>query len=207
MIYKKSHVAYAMDFASFLVDGSLGEMINKIILFGSVARGDFTKESDIDIFINAPEETEQDIKNQLTLFLSSQVNKLWKQRGITNEISLKVGNLDEWSLKREVISSGILLYGKYNELPKDAKYYMLITLNVTGKKAAQQVRLWRKLYGYKQKIKKKVYSFPGLLVQCGGKKLGKAIVAVPMENRQKIFTLLKENKVPYKLHEFWSDSF
>lgn len=207
MTYKRSHIAYAMDFASFLIDSHIGEKINRIILFGSIARGDFTKESDVDIFVDAPEEDEDEIGKQLTLYQSSQAQNIWKQKGITNEISLKVGNLEHWSLKRSIISSGILLYGKYKELPRDAQYYLLINLDVRNKKQSQQIKLWRSLYGYKQKIGKKVYVSKGLLSESEGKKIGKALLLVPMEKRKSILDLLKERKIRHRLYELWSDAF
>ncbi len=49
-------IAYAMDFCSFLLKSEMANEIKKIILFGSVARGDFDSESDIDIFIDTEKE-------------------------------------------------------------------------------------------------------------------------------------------------------
>ncbi len=207
MMYKKSLIAYAMNFASFIVDSVVGDKINKIILFGSVARGDTTEESDIDLFIDAPENIEKEIMGQLALYQASQAQKLWKHKGATNELSLKVGNLDKWQLKREVISSGILLYGKYSELPKHTTYYLLLTLDVKNKKIAKQVKLWRALYGYTQKVGKKIYRSPGLLAECGGKKIGKALLLVPMEQRKPVLDMLKKHHVRHTLHELWSDAF
>ena len=46
-------LGYAMDFASFLIQNLKNtDKINSIIIFGSVARNDEDKESDIDLFIN-----------------------------------------------------------------------------------------------------------------------------------------------------------
>lgn len=207
MIKRTELISYALNFTSFLLDSPIAEEIRKVILFGSVARDDFTEESDIDIFIDAPQEIEKEVEKVRSLFELSQANKYWKLKGIAQELSLKVGNLDQWQLKREVISSGVLLYGKYTELSKQAEYYMLITVNVKDKKAAAQVKLWRALYGYRQKMGKKVYHSRGLLAECNGEKLGKALIIVPMENRQKIIALLKKHRASYTLHELWSDAF
>jgi len=49
---KSKLIAYAMDFASFLIQKIKNiDNINNIILFGSVAREEADKTSDIDIFI------------------------------------------------------------------------------------------------------------------------------------------------------------
>ncbi len=44
-------IGYAQSFVSFLLDSYVGGKVRKIILFGSVARGDFSTESDIDLFV------------------------------------------------------------------------------------------------------------------------------------------------------------
>lgn len=44
--------AYASYFVSYLLNNLGDSDINKIILFGSVARGEISKDSDVDIFID-----------------------------------------------------------------------------------------------------------------------------------------------------------
>jgi predicted nucleotidyltransferase len=207
MTKRTSLIAYAMDAASFLVDSPTGENIRKVILFGSVARGDFAAASDIDLFIDADEKYEKQIQKTLQLFLQSAINKRWEQKGIKNNISLKVGHLRAWKLRREVISSGVLLYGKYTELPENAEPYLLIrTKDMGKKKTAQQVKIWRALYGYTQKVGKKSYETVGLIQQAGGTKLGRGVFVVPMGQRQDIIQFLNKNKIQYTLHELWSDT-
>lgn len=203
---RSSIIGYTLSFASFLLDSNIGERINKIILFGSVARGDFTEESDIDLFIDAPDALEKDIEKVLTAFRYSKIHETWNLKGVKQEISLKIGDLNKWSLKREVISSGILLYGKYNEIPKNVKYYLMIKMNLKNLKFSNQMKLWRKLYGYKQKMGGKTYIGRGLLEKLEGKKIGKAVIIVPMEKRKEIISLLNENKIKYTVNELWSDS-
>lgn len=207
MTTRTALIGYALSFASFLVDSGVGKEINKIILFGSVARGDFTEKSDIDLFINADEQHEEKIEKTLLLFNSSQIHKMWRLKGVKQEISLKIGRLNQWSLRREVLSSGIVLYGKHSELPEKARYYLLVRMELVNIKVSQQMKIWRKLYGYVQKIGEKKYVSAGLVEKIGGKKLGKGIIIIPMEKRQEILDFLNKNKVKYKVHELWSDSF
>ena len=96
-------IGYALSFASFLLDSKIGDKINKIILFGSVARGDFNPESDIDLFIDADKRLEKEINNLLLLFKFSEAQKVWEMKKVTNGLSLKVGSLSQWGLRREVI--------------------------------------------------------------------------------------------------------
>jgi len=205
MTSRAALLAYAMSFASFLVDSTIGKHLNKILLFGSVARGDFTDESDIDLFIDIDEKYEKDVEKQLLLFEQSQMYKLWQMKGIVHHFSLKLGILDQWKLKREIISSGILLYGKYNALPDSAHYLLLVKINIGKRHVAEQMQIWRKLYGYTQKVGKKIYNSAGLIEKSGGRKLANTLFLVPMEKRQNILQFLRENKIQHTVYEIWSD--
>lgn len=206
MVHRETLISYALSFASFLLDTKIGAKINKIILFGSVARGDFTKESDIDLFIDTKEKFVDEIDKILILFKESQINKIWQLKGANNDISLKNGDLKKWGLRREVISSGIMLYGKYNELPDETRYYLLVQIEVKNKNSAEQMHIWRELYGYVQKVGNKSYVKKGLVEIDGGRKLGKATFIVLMENRKSIIDFLNKNKIRYSLNEVWSDT-
>ncbi len=204
---KYSLIGYAMSFASFLLDSEIGGKINRIILFGSVARGDYSQSSDVDVFIDSDLDIEKAIEKLLILFGASRINETWKLKGVRNDISVKVGSLSTWTLRREVISSGIILYGKYNETPDKAKYYLMIRMDLRNIRVAKQMAIWRKLYGYRQKIGNKVYTGKGLVDNLGGRKLGKAVILVPMENRKDIIDFLNKSKMNYTVNELWSDTF
>jgi predicted nucleotidyltransferase len=198
-------VAYAMDFCSFLMKSRIAKKINRIILFGSVARGDFDRESDVDLFIDCRERIEKEVKKVLKRFELSEVKEKWRLKDITNPISLKVGDLEKWRLRRSIISSGIILYGKYKEMPRDVKYYFLFNLDFRGMERKRKIKIWRELYGYKQRVGEKEYTSKGFLYKVGGKKLEKSMIIVPAENKSKIMGFLKKYKIRYKMSEIWSD--
>lgn len=202
-------IAYSMDFCSFLLKSETGKDIDKIILFGSVARGDFDSESDIDIFIDTEKakETEASVKKIQKAFEKSETYEKWKLKGVKNPISAKIGKLEEWELYRSVISVGILLYGKFEEMPKGAKYYSMLALDFSRMDRNRKIRVWRELYGYKQKIGKKIFVSKGLLENISGKKLERSIIAVPAENKRKILDFIRRNRVRYRIFEVWTDSF
>ncbi|MDO8661398.1 MAG: nucleotidyltransferase domain-containing protein [Candidatus Woesearchaeota archaeon] len=207
MIARTTLISYALSFVSFLLDTIVGKDIQRIILFGSVARGDFTKDSDIDLFVEVEEKQEQEIQKQLVLFRQSQFEKMWVLKGVTNDISLKVGKLQQWKLKRQVISSGMLLYGKYDELPENTTYCLLVQTDVSKNSVSKQMRVWRALYGYVQKIGAKRYEQQGLVQKAGGKKLGKGVFIIPFIHRSEIIQLLNKNNISHKVYELWSDAF
>ena len=64
---------------------------------------------------------------------------------------------------------------------------------------AKKIRIWRKIYGYNQKIGKKTYDFKGLVE----KKLGKGAFITSMENSKEIIEYLKKNKATYSYFDIW----
>ncbi|MBI3034927.1 nucleotidyltransferase domain-containing protein [Candidatus Woesearchaeota archaeon] len=197
---KNELISYAMSFAEFLIkDNDAFKNISKIILFGSVARGDFDKESDIDIFIetNLQDKT---IQKQLDLFNQSKIKEIHNLKGIRNDIVLKVGSLEQWKgLKESIMEDGIIIYGKYEESPKDLKHFTLFKISVEKRKFSLKVRIWRKLYGYKQKIGKKIYVSRGLLQELNCTKLSKGIFISPFQHRQKIIDFLDKGSISYEM--------
>lgn len=202
-------IAYAMDFCSFLLKSEAGANISRIILFGSVARGDFDSESDVDLFIDTEKtkEVESVSKKILKAFEKSETYEKWRLKGIKNPISVKAGRLEDWGLYRSVISSGILLYGKFEEMPEKAKYYAMFALDFGSLKRSEKVKAWRDLYGYRQKLGKKIFVSKGLLEALSGKKIERSVIAVPAENKGRILDFAKRNKIGYKIFEIWTDSF
>src|SRR3989338_7278541 len=88
-------VAYAMHFASFLVEH--GVKARKIVLFGSVASGEFDRESDIDVFVDADKTEGKTVLGLLSSFEKTFGEK-WRLKGIANQLSVTAGDLNskEW---------------------------------------------------------------------------------------------------------------
>src|SRR3989338_5004302 len=123
---RENLISYSANFASFVLDSEHFKDIDRIILFGSVARGNFDVESDIDIFIDTKKDIEKGVKKLIMLFNESEIHRKWLLRGLRNLISVKVGDIEKWNLKRDVISEGIILYGKFKDVPENVEYYLLI---------------------------------------------------------------------------------
>jgi len=200
---QKLFKSFAFSFASFLIEKIDLDEINKIILFGSVARGEATKESDIDIFIDTKNIK---IKNNLPKIINSfyesfMYKNYWELKNIKNEIKCIVGDLEKWKLKRSIISNGITLYGKTMGEIK-GKTFCLFKVNVGGK-INEKLKIWRKLYGYKQKTRKKDYYIKGLIEE--SEKIAPGIFIIPISKSQKIMDFLKKEKLKYQLIEFSTD--
>lgn len=196
-------ISYAIDFVSFLIRKK--PKINKIILFGSVARNEFDSESDIDLFVDT-ELTKNEVESILELYEISEDSRKYRLDGVNNKIRLKVGKLDEWkSIKRGVISNGILLYGKYEEMPKGIRNYALFKILIGKIQRKDKIKIWRKLYGYKQKVGKKVYYSRGLIEENNGRKITPGLFLTPIEKSQDMIDFLKKNKIDYEVKEVFMD--
>ncbi len=205
---KTDMLSYASAFVSFILKPLEESGIKEIILFGSVARGDFDKKSDIDIFINLQNEKDSDeineiVKKQLDKFYKSKISEIWRNKGIVNEFNVKAGVLDKWELKRSVIADGIVLFGRYNAYPENVEHYYLFVFQPI-KDITKRNRVIRRLFGRKEG---KSLS-PGLIEEVKGKKLSPTSFIVPLGSSDlEIIGVLRKEKIDYKIYELWSDQF
>lgn len=196
-------ISYAQYFAAYFADNlskKTLEEIQRIVLFGSLARQEAAKSSDVDIFIEIKKKTkkiEQEINSITNAFYQSREALLFKARGIDNKISLKMGNLKEWEdLYGSIASTGIVLYGPYEakELPSGVQQQIIIYWDKIGKNRGAFLN---KIYGFH--IGKKGYD--GILQKYQGKRLGKSCVILPVQYKKEIFFLIQKHKVHAKILE------
>lgn len=203
-----SEKAYASAFVSFLLEDLSSLDINEVILFGSAAREETDKESDIDIFIDIINEkrekaVEAEVKNSLRRFYKSQIYEQWKLKGVKRDIQAHVGVLDKWALKRSIISNGITLYGRYKELPKGGlEQYTLFVFEPIAD-VTKRNRVIRMLFGRKEEG----YIKEGLLEESAGKQLSQRCFYIPSKAAGEIIKFLNKENVDYRLFELWSDVF
>ena len=202
-------IQYVYDFLSILFDKLKDkEKIRAVILFGSLARGNQRKDSDIDLFIDIikdnKEEVQQIVKESIDEFELKSI-KTWHLKNIKNSIAPIIDDLSssKWTeLRREISSYGILLYGKYKSNITKNKQSVLIEYDLSKSRQKDKMRLLRKLYGYQIKKGKKSYSQEGLNSKIKGEKLNNSIIA-DIENYKLIANLLKEHKIPMKLRTLY----
>ncbi len=200
---KSKLIAYAMDFASFLVQKTkFNDQIKNIILFGSVSRGEASVESDVDIFIDIIEEnkkSEEDIKKCMEDFLrSAKYNHYWKMLDVKNEIKLTIGILNEWKqLQSSIIANGITLYSKFKTTVKEGSYKTLFVWE-NIKPESKRVLFKKQLLGYNQNM----HFYNGLLQKYNGERLGKGCIIVPLEHSNIFHDFFKKNKITVKIKKF-----
>ena len=203
--------SYTHDFLSILyLKNEIIDKISAIVLFGSVARGNFDKQSDIDIFIdvNLPKDIPfiETAVNEAINEFEVKSRGSWHLRGIKNQIKCIVGMLsdDTWKeLKKDIESYGILLYGRFKSGAQDLESYSLFDYSLRDFKQKKRVAFQRRLLGYKSKKKKKVYASSGLIGQLKGTKLENNNLIVPTRSANSLQKFFIENKVTPKIKEIW----
>lgn len=198
----KDLAAYSMDYASFLLNNlpeKQASCITEIILFGSVARGDFDESSDIDIFIDITDQKLEKAINHLTeeFFKSVKFKEYWKLIGIEKKIKPIVGKLSEWKdLRESLVVNGITIYGKYKQLPKKTRHMMLFQWG-SIQNQSNRVLLNKRLFGYVQHSKK----YKGKIELADGEKLGTNCAIVPIEHYSEILNIFRKMKLQVKMRE------
>lgn len=204
--------AYAYDFISQIMDNRIVfESIRKIILFGSVARNDFSEESDVDLFIDVPEEKRDEIQQQIrkekNLF-ETRCKKTWFLRGVDAPIKVVVGDIEssEWKeLHEEIRAYGKILYGQYVIFQKKGKQCVLITYELKKLEQKRKMGLIRALYGYSLTKKGKKYVQKGFLEKVGGTKISANAFLIEKGQLTQVKKILHSYKVPYRLKDMVGD--
>jgi predicted nucleotidyltransferase len=194
----KAYASYFVSYVLYHLKNIQG--ISKIILFGSVAKDEATKDSDVDIFIelNKPDKRlEEEINKILDLFYKSREALLFKAKGIDNKINVIIGKLEEWEeLKESIESTGIVLFGNYISSKTGGRKYAIISWDKIEKNRGAFLN---KIYGFKVKDK----SYKGLIENFEGKKIGKSTILVPIEKTEEIIKLAKLYKTNARIFEVY----
>lgn len=187
--------AYAHSFVSLFIKHTVHlNEIRNIILFGSVARGEASSSSDVDIFIELSKPNKK-IENELTrikndFFDSIIYKQYWKLLGVENDLNIISGTFNEWKgLKNSIISNGILMDGRFVDMP-DGRH-VLIASFCDIKPNSKRVFFNKKIFGYTQKER----HYDGLLDKYNGKKVGKGVILVPIEAQNELKAVLTKFKV------------
>lgn len=192
-------LAYAIDFSAFLTERIDMESIKRIILFGSAARGEASKDSDVDLFIDITRDKnniKKNIKKIKEQFIKSKIyQNYWLLKNVKNEIKPIIGKLEEWGeLKNSIISNGIVLYGKFEEIPEKGLHKTLLFWE-NIKPESKRVLLSKRLFGYKKEKKQ----YEGLVKKYNAERLGKGMILVLSESANIFLKLFRKMKIKVKI--------
>jgi len=198
-VKNKVLLAYAIDFVSFLIERSDISYINRIILFGSVSRSEASEESDIDLFIDVIRNNKH-IKNEIEVikekFLkSTRYENYWLLKDIKNEIKPIIGKLSDWKeLKNSILSNGLVLYGKFEEIPAKVTHKTIFSWE-NIKPESKRVLLSKRLFGYKKGKK----NYEGILQRYNGERMGKGMIIIETASANIFLKLFRGMSVTVKI--------
>lgn len=176
--------------------------ILQIVLFGSVARGEDTERSDIDIAIV------HDSKDKFNIMNEVNRNKPEKiQTAFVHVSSLP----EETEIVGALSGEGILLYGSpisIKEKNLDLKPKIIISYSMAGLLQTEKMKVNRALYGSVSKsvFKGKEYKTEtfGLIKEPGIEKIGRSVLLAERRSAVKIINLLKRLNIKFKEIPVWT---
>ncbi len=175
--------------------------ILSIILFGSVARGEETPQSDIDLAI---------IYSKRDVEVVHKINSMAPENFQILHLTLPELS-EEPTIAGALSGEGILLHGspvivKAEEI--ELKSGMLISYNTSKMGQNQRSKLQRTLYGgistYRKGDKKKVKYYPGLVDKIKVQRIGKGVLMVDRHNASEITKTLHMFGAKWKEVPVWS---
>lgn len=194
-------ISYAIAFVGFLMrQPEINGMIRSVYLFGSVARGDFGKESDVDVFIDTENKNEEAVakaaKKAMKFFLQSEERRKFTLLGVKNEISVKYGDVKEWELYSSIKGEALVLFS--SSISSFFRKHFLVEIKPISV-TAKRNKVIRRLAGRKEKGRKE----KGLVTLSGGTVIDSRHYVIPAESLNDILSLLSKEKVLYGLREIW----
>ncbi len=201
MIFYKI-LSYVYNALAFVFDAELEKKIKTIYLFGSAVREEITASSDIDLFVECTPLDESFIQKRaeanLTKFYKSNDFEKWQRLGVTNPISINVGQPQLWELWPSIQSEGFVLYDSIvKELGGKFERKVLIIFRLPKSKP-KYLKITRKLFGREE------YKQPGFLKGLGGERISANTIIVPQKNLTAALQFLQKNKIKYKLIQFYT---
>lgn len=167
--------------------------LQTVILYGSMARGDFGASSDIDLLIVFDEEDPSDRTDEIVGIIGS-VKPTREIRPVLTDLT-DVGD----DLIREVMREGIVLYGKLVLSPEDLalRPYRIVSYGLGDAGGSEKTRIMRRIHGYSTSKKvdgeSREYEYEGLKDREDCFLLGRGVIAVPERDAEKFTDFLERN--------------
>lgn len=185
--------------------------LESVVLFGSAARGEMHKKSDVDILLifNADHDPEIGDEGSLVHKISGELEKEYYMDNPFSFVFMnKMDELDSEFLW-EVAKDGVVLYTLPGSILGKEEYLQpsaFISYTFSNLAAKDKMFVKRQLYGYKVKSvhdgKEYVNEGKGI-VQEYGKKMGRATFLIDASHVDEVLELFQEKKVQYKISKIW----
>lgn len=153
--------------------------VKAIILFGSLARGELTSRSDIDLFIIASK-NEKDKIEEKVIELENQIHRSIQP---TIRTEKQIRTTDSGLLQNIFREGKILFLREYFDFPTsvllEQKPFVIYKFDISNLKQNKKAQFNRELYGYRDKK----YIYEGLIQKVGGSRLSSGCIIVPFGKR------------------------
>jgi len=174
--------------------------VKAVILYGSIARGEFTSRSDVDLFIlTTGGKTRKEVQDRI-IELEFEIG-----RNIQPTVrSIKELRKTDTGLLQNIFQEGKIFYLKEpSNIPSaillEQKPYLIYSFQINSLSQKDKARFNRQLY----EQTRKGYKYRGLLQEMGGKKLSAGCVMVPYEQKDKIDNFFKRFKAEFEQLKVW----
>ena len=176
------------------------EDVKFVILYGSIAREEFTSRSDVDLFILITEDKTQKEIHDKVIELESEIG-----RNIQPTIrTIAELQKTDTGLLQNIFQEGKILYLREpSDIPSaillQQKPYLIYSFQISSLSQKDKARFNRQLY----EQTKKEYKYKGLLQEIGGQKLSAGCVMIPYEQKEKVEEFFKKFKVKFEQLKVW----
>ena len=187
------------------------DIMQYIILFGSVARGEADRRSDVDFLVvfdtELPPESikERERIGEIALDLEKKYDR-------SIQIIFTNRNFDglDRQFVEEILREGIILYGRIPQIDVGKlklEPFTLIHFSLKRLGKSDKMRVKKALYGHRtvKEYKGKVYrsEVKGLVEEFGGIRTGIASVLIPARKTKEFLEVLKKFGVEYNTIDVW----
>ncbi len=193
-----------------LIDSFLERLIEEappslagVVLFGSLARGDYDKGSDIDLLLVYDEENPKRHMDLVAKMISD-----FKPHREIRPVFSNLKDVDA-ALIKEVMKEGIVLFGKIVLGPEGValRSYKIITYDLSKVSSTIRARVARRIYGYESEKKIgeniKKYRYEGLKERKDCYVLGRGVVALPLKDAEGFKEFLERSGVAFREYDAW----
>lgn len=172
--------------------------VDAIVLFGSFARKDVDRRSDIDLLVVVDREDPGSLRPELSRLIS--------QMKPHREIRPVLTNLRdvEASFLKTVFDEGIVLHGKLLLTPDHLALQprVLIAYDLSQMSPSKKVHVSRLIHGYKSEkvvgAKPRTYRYPGLKERFGATVVSRSAILLRLEDAEAFVRELEMRRIPFR---------
>lgn len=176
------------------------EDVKAVILYGSLARDEYTSRSDIDLFILTTRSETQDL-------IYNKIIEIENETGINIQPTIRTLNelhKTDTGLLQNIFQEGKILYLREpSDIPSaillQQKPYLIYSFQISSLPQKDKARFNRQLY----EQRRKEYKYNGLLQEIDGRKLASGCIMIPYAHKERIEKFFRKFRVKFQQLKVW----